>query len=455
MCEKHLQKGDEYILRQEGIYCKNDFEKNFHSIVNRCSAKTRKIPVNQSTNFADFNNSANTNNCSSFSSSPVSSSSSVSSLSTTSFYSNGSQLNPDSSQLIHTNNQSFSPHLNQIKNFNNTLLGPNQKLNSTNTNSNSSFASIQSEEENSLDIDSAKNSRLIYSQVASNRILNNQAQQQAQVQIPQRKSGNSRRITKRPRTILNAAQRYDFREAFKQSPKPCRKVREHLADKTGLSVRVVQVWFQNERAKMKKMQRRQQQHQQMGKYTRGDGEGGMKDKLDGKGLKRKKRSKLMRKEKKGDDDQEESNDDENSDDEDEDSLGEDETDVDDEDEEEDEEESLDLDENESDINEDDNSNIDIFKKRKFHLNTESLSGISFNGNHNQISTYENGSNLLTDNFKPNLSMNFNMFSQNSALMESHQYQHQSNELAAMLEHQHQHNPIDRLYSMQSSYFCSS
>ena len=34
------------------------------------------------------------------------------------------------------------------------------------------------------------------------------------------------------------------------------KVRESLAKETGLSVRVVQVWFQNQRAKMKKMQRR-------------------------------------------------------------------------------------------------------------------------------------------------------------------------------------------------------
>jgi hypothetical protein len=41
------------------------------------------------------------------------------------------------------------------------------------------------------------------------------------------------------------------------SPKPCRKVREQLASETGLSVRVVQVWFQNERAKMKKLHRRQ------------------------------------------------------------------------------------------------------------------------------------------------------------------------------------------------------
>ena len=33
-------------------------------------------------------------------------------------------------------------------------------------------------------------------------------------------------------------------------------MREALAKDTGLSVRVVQVWFQNQRAKMKKMQRR-------------------------------------------------------------------------------------------------------------------------------------------------------------------------------------------------------
>merc|ERR550525_170890 len=67
---------------------------------------------------------------------------------------------------------------------------------------------------------------------------------------------DGRRGPKRPRTILTAAQRRQFKASFEISPKPCRKVREALAKDTGLSVRVVQVWFQNQRAKMKKMQRR-------------------------------------------------------------------------------------------------------------------------------------------------------------------------------------------------------
>ncbi|XP_043271722.1 LIM homeobox transcription factor 1-beta isoform X2 [Venturia canescens] len=67
---------------------------------------------------------------------------------------------------------------------------------------------------------------------------------------------DGRRGPKRPRTILTSAQRRQFKASFELSPKPCRKVREALAKETGLSVRVVQVWFQNQRAKMKKQQRK-------------------------------------------------------------------------------------------------------------------------------------------------------------------------------------------------------
>ena len=105
------------------------------------------------------------------------------------------------------------------------------------TNSNSSFTSTQSDSENSLESD--VRARSLNSN--TNKPMHNQPTQIAtSMSQPIRKSG-SRRITKRPRTILNAVQRYDFREAFKQSQKPCRKVREHLASRTGLSVRVVQV----------------------------------------------------------------------------------------------------------------------------------------------------------------------------------------------------------------------
>jgi LIM homeobox protein 3/4 len=36
-----------------------------------------------------------------------------------------------------------------------------------------------------------------------------------------------------------------LKEAYKNSPKPARHVREQLAQDTGLDMRVVQVWFQN------------------------------------------------------------------------------------------------------------------------------------------------------------------------------------------------------------------
>ncbi|XP_056288678.1 LIM/homeobox protein LMX-1.2-like isoform X2 [Pseudoliparis swirei] len=77
-------------------------------------------------------------------------------------------------------------------------------------------------------------------------------------------SGDSKdpRRPKRPRTILNTQQRRAFKASFEVSSKPCRKVRETLAAETGLTVRVVQVWFQNQRAKMKKLARRQQQQQE-------------------------------------------------------------------------------------------------------------------------------------------------------------------------------------------------
>ncbi|KAF3846223.1 hypothetical protein F7725_003301 [Dissostichus mawsoni] len=60
--------------------------------------------------------------------------------------------------------------------------------------------------------------------------------------------------SKRPRTILTTQQRRAFKASFEVSAKPCRKVGGPACEgDTGcrdwVTVRVVQVWFQNQRAK--------------------------------------------------------------------------------------------------------------------------------------------------------------------------------------------------------------
>ena len=56
--------------------------------------------------------------------------------------------------------------------------------------------------------------------------------------------------SKRPRTTITAKQLEALKRAYNESPKPARHVREQLSAETGLDMRVVQVWFQNRRAKV-------------------------------------------------------------------------------------------------------------------------------------------------------------------------------------------------------------
>ncbi|BHF65568.1 LIM/homeobox protein Lhx1 [Sparganum proliferum] len=62
-------------------------------------------------------------------------------------------------------------------------------------------------------------------------------------------------LTKRrgPRTTIKAKQLDTLKSAFSTTPKPTRHIRERLAQETGLSMRVIQVWFQNRRSKERRM----------------------------------------------------------------------------------------------------------------------------------------------------------------------------------------------------------
>ncbi|XP_074654710.1 LIM/homeobox protein Lhx3-like [Tubulanus polymorphus] len=68
-------------------------------------------------------------------------------------------------------------------------------------------------------------------------------------------SSDSESSNKRPRTTITAKQLDMLKAAYTSTPKPARHVREQLSSETGLDMRVVQVWFQNRRAKEKRLKR--------------------------------------------------------------------------------------------------------------------------------------------------------------------------------------------------------
>ncbi|CAG0879716.1 unnamed protein product [Cyprideis torosa] len=65
------------------------------------------------------------------------------------------------------------------------------------------------------------------------------------------KQREAEQANKRPRTTITAKQLETLKQAYNRSPKPSRHIREQLSHDTGLDMRVVQVWFQNRRAKEK------------------------------------------------------------------------------------------------------------------------------------------------------------------------------------------------------------
>ncbi|KAK1882999.1 LIM/homeobox protein Lhx1 [Dissostichus eleginoides] len=56
-----------------------------------------------------------------------------------------------------------------------------------------------------------------------------------------------------PRTTIKAKQLEILKAAFTATPKPTRHIREQLSHETNLTMRVIQVWFQNRRSKERRM----------------------------------------------------------------------------------------------------------------------------------------------------------------------------------------------------------
>ncbi|OTF79254.1 hypothetical protein BLA29_009394 [Euroglyphus maynei] len=69
----------------------------------------------------------------------------------------------------------------------------------------------------------------------------------------------------RVRTVLNEKQLHTLRSCYNANPRPDALMKEQLVEMTGLSPRVIRVWFQNKRCKDKKRSILMKQMQQQEK----------------------------------------------------------------------------------------------------------------------------------------------------------------------------------------------
>lgn len=74
--------------------------------------------------------------------------------------------------------------------------------------------------------------------------------------------------TTRVRTVLNEKQLHTLRTCYAANPRPDALMKEQLVEMTGLSPRVIRVWFQNKRCKDKKKQILMKQLQQQQEKVR-------------------------------------------------------------------------------------------------------------------------------------------------------------------------------------------
>lgn len=83
--------------------------------------------------------------------------------------------------------------------------------------------------------------------------------------------------TTRVRTVLNEKQLHTLRTCYAANPRPDALMKEQLVEMTGLSPRVIRVWFQNKRCKDKKksiLMKQLQQQQHNDKTVRDRGQSG-------------------------------------------------------------------------------------------------------------------------------------------------------------------------------------
>lgn len=256
MCNKQLAPGDEFAPKEDGLLCKLDnelYEK--HSSQQNASSLINLQPVNVA--------GASSLASSSASSSATSSSSASPSLNNNTSCQNITNLQQMNSNLMSTNkncddlslgnvdyedNQNcLSPSLTQHPSFHpNMLNSPHSRHLQQQSNSNTNTASTSSTSS------SSSNSSLLHSN-HHGPTSQSQANTSSGQATTSGGGGHHRKDkTTRVRTVLNEKQLHTLRTCYGANPRPDALMKEQLVEMTGLSPRVIRVWFQNKRCKDKK-----------------------------------------------------------------------------------------------------------------------------------------------------------------------------------------------------------
>ena len=243
MCTKQLAQGDEFALKDDGLLCKLDndmFEKHMGPT---------STPANQ--NILGNNSSCQniTNNLQNINPKfPIKCEGEIHSE----FEENQNCMSPGLTGMGHQQIMNFnSPiHMQQGRNLNilsqnnqnqrlaNNPLSLNSGQCGLNTNSNSSSSSSSMSSSSSS---SGGNDQLLHHQTVHNTSHGNSTS-----------SHNRKDKTTRVRTVLNEKQLHTLRTCYGANPRPDALMKEQLVEMTGLSPRVIRVWFQNKRCKDKK-----------------------------------------------------------------------------------------------------------------------------------------------------------------------------------------------------------
>lgn len=280
MCNKQLAPGEEFALKEDGLLCKVDndqFEKHQQQQQHPTSiAATNQPPLVISNNPTAVLPTANSTSCQN-----------ITNLQTNNNHTNGNAKNMllkgDAGDLANapieyedTQNQCLSPHLmghHHLSAHNSRLAAGQQgmsmhgngpsaaRLMTTNGNSNSSTASSAS---SSCSSSSSTPNSTSAGNAAPTQGVHSHAHPHPQHAHHGHGSGGAggasgghhhahrKDKTTRVRTVLNEKQLHTLRTCYGANPRPDALMKEQLVEMTGLSPRVIRVWFQNKRCKDKK-----------------------------------------------------------------------------------------------------------------------------------------------------------------------------------------------------------